>query len=154
VISSCQAPHIKSKFKGNFLLGGAVCRSGVATGGDHLATESLGLLCGPVYQILSMEISGLAWCESFSKGKQVQGERGSCLYCFCCCSWLHLCLYHDFQVTGLLCIALHWVRSGWAHERPTSQWGVQWSFRRTDLFPSVTALRTEDSDDGVVLAHF
>lgn len=29
--------------------------------------------CGPVYRRLSMEISGLAWCESSSKGEYEQG---------------------------------------------------------------------------------
>ena len=43
-----------------------------------------------------MEISGPAWCESSSEGKQVPEGRGGR---FCCCSWLHLCLCHVFQGT-------------------------------------------------------
>ncbi|XP_029339090.1 zinc finger protein 625-like [Mus caroli] len=58
----------------------------------------------------------------------------------------------------LLCTSLQLVRSGWDDERPTSQCGVCQNFKRcfwrSDLFPGVTALRTdEDSDDKVVLAQ-
>jgi hypothetical protein len=32
-------------------------------------------------------------------------------------------------------------------------WNLRWLFRREDLFPSVTAPGTKDSDDREVLAH-
>jgi hypothetical protein len=32
-------------------------------------------------------------------------------------------------------------------------WNLRWHLRREDLFPSVTALGTKDSDDGIALAY-
>jgi hypothetical protein len=69
-----------------------------------------------VYQKLSMEISGLAWCKSSGKEKKVGAGRGSPFLCFCCFGWLHLHLCHAFQITQLLLAALHWVRLGWTTE--------------------------------------
>jgi hypothetical protein len=33
------------------------------------------------------------------------------------------------------------------------RWNLRWLFGREDLFPSVTALGTNDSEEGVVLTH-
>jgi hypothetical protein len=49
--------------------------------------------------------------------------------------------------------ALSCVGLGWAKEKLTIQWGVQWNLRwhfgKEVLFTIVTALGTKDSDDGM-----
>ena len=48
-----------------------------------------------------------------------------------------------------------WSLSNFEPESASEESGRTWAwlFRREDLFPSVTALGTKDSDEGVVLAH-
>jgi hypothetical protein len=65
---------------------------------------------------------------------------------------------------GDLCPGLVWVFQ-WREERAGREMkslpclpgclcqNLRWLFEREDLFPSVTALGTKDSDDGIVLAH-
>lgn len=111
-------------------------------------------LCGPVYQRLSTEISGPAWCESSSKGKKVWVERGG-RSCHITSAAAVSSIFFSAMPSRLLsystpfCIESSRVRLGW----PKNAVELHVALQESRLLPSVTALRTEGLDNGVILEH-